>query len=565
MSTGDDLEGVPSQLGRYRLLYRLASGGMASVYLARLAGAGAKVDKLFAVKVMHSHIAAEEAALRMFIDEARIAAAINHPNVCSVFDCGEQEGTHYLVMEYLAGESVSRVTKRLAQTSDVLLRARAPHLAARILSAAAEGLHAAHELTNEHGKPLDVVHRDVSPQNLFVTYEGAVKVVDFGIARARERLEQTRTGDFKGKFEYLAPEQLASKTYDRRVDLWALGVCMWELLARRYLFRTESMGATVAAITSGDIEPPSRHTPGVPPALDAIVLKALERDPDRRFQSGREFSRALRGFLAQENQLIDEPEVGEWMSLLFPQEKARRIGLAAQARTAPPSVDETPGSVPSQFSVSESAISQMGPLEPEPSPGSNHALVGALAALVLVVLSAGGYLLVGPDRGAPNSQLEPAVIVDLPPEAEESPVAAEPPSAVAQTPPLMEPAAAPPESIPTVVLPAPVVADPPPPAARPVRPKLRVPPPVATVRPSTTTLPGVPRAASGEATGFVHVLSKEPLQVFIDGVSKGVTPLHLELPVGSHRIELRMAGMPTPVGQQVLHVAFASEYTVRVD
>jgi serine/threonine-protein kinase len=494
-------------------------------------------------------------------------------------------------MEYLAGESLSRVMKRLAQSSSAEAVAKSPFLAARIIAAAAEGLHAAHELTNEQGQPLDVVHRDVSPQNIFVTYDGAVKVVDFGVARARERLEHTRAGDFKGKFEYVAPEQLKSKGYDRRVDLWALGVCLWELLTLRHLFRCDEVAATIAAVATEEIEPPSHYNRAVPTELDAIVLKALQRDPARRFQTGREFSRALREFLSRQGQLIDDPEIAEWMTELFPQEKARRLGMVAQASAAPElDVEEKPGSVPSQFNVSDSASASLPGVALASEPGSGRGLYIALAALVAVALGAGGYLLGGRghDGEPPSAAVEPPPAVAPPTPPKPRPVEAQAPVAedagsgeVAVTPVdagVVEAVVAPPPPVDAGVVevavapPAPeapvvkVASPSPSPRPRPAPEKPLVKPVAVAPTPVEPPAPVTPAAHVGNAgTGVVHVLSHDALEVFVDGERKGVTPLHLELNVGEHRLELHMAGVPNPVAQQSIHVALASEYTIRAD
>ena len=238
-----------TRYGRYRIRRQLAAGGMATVYVAQLDGA-AGFGKLVALKRIHPHLANELEFVRMFLDEARLTSRITHANVCSVTDFGEQDGTFFLAMELLHGESFSAVLR-------ACLRAKIPaieraRLFVKLLADACEGLHAAHELRDDHGLPMQVVHRDVSPQNLFVTHDGVAKVLDFGIAKARHRLQDETSGQIKGKFAYMSPEQVRGGVLDRRTDVWALGVVAWEMLAGKRLFRRETEMETMFAINAGE-------------------------------------------------------------------------------------------------------------------------------------------------------------------------------------------------------------------------------------------------------------------------------------------------------------------------
>jgi len=328
---------APERIGRYELCFELASGGMASVYLARADGSPG-FQKVVALKRIHPHLAIERDYVEMFLDEARIASRITHPNVCSVFDFGESDGEYFIAMEYLVGEPLSRLHRRIVanaeQRSSPLLLARM----ARIVAQACEGLHAAHELKDAHGESLHVVHRDVSAENLFVTYDGTTQVVDFGIAHARQRVHHTEAGQVKGTFPYMAPEQMTAGGVDRRVDIWALGTVLWELLTLRRLFLRDTDVNTMYAVLSGEIRPPSEYRDGVSPELDEIVLKALCRNPDERWQTAREMGKALRRVLAKEQELIGPAEIADWMSELFPDGEARKQRLMEIART-----NEAPG------------------------------------------------------------------------------------------------------------------------------------------------------------------------------------------------------------------------------
>ena len=315
-----------ARIGRYQLCYHLASGGMASVFLARAVGP-AGFWKPVALKRIHPHLARRKDFVAMFLDEARIAARIDHPNVCAVHDFGEADGTYYLAMEYLVGVPLIRLLhamEREAKAGRSRFESTRWHaLAARVIADAAAGLHAAHELS-EGGEPLGVVHRDVSPQNVFVTFAGAVKVVDFGIALARDRVQETETGTLKGKLGYMAPEQAASGALDRRADVWALGVCLWEMLVGARLFRRGTPMETLRAVADAPIEAPSSRRAGVPAELDRIVLRALSRDREGRQPTARALARELEAFVRATGEPTGLSDLAEWMDPLFTAERAQK-------------------------------------------------------------------------------------------------------------------------------------------------------------------------------------------------------------------------------------------------
>lgn len=309
------------RLGRYTLYYRIAQGGMASVYLAQLTSE-VGFSKWVAIKMIHPHIASDPQFVQMFLNEARLAARLDHPNLCSVHDFGESDGRYYLAMDYLHGESLGQLS-RVAWIAGGMPYA----LAARIIADAARGLHSAHETRQENGANAGVVHRDVSPQNLFVLYTGVAKVVDFGIARSNDASgERTATGILKGKLAYMSPEQIEEHPVDRRTDLWALGVVLWEVTTGQRLFKRPNDAATLMAVLRDEIPPPSSLNADYPKRLEAVVMKALERDPARRYQSGTEMARALEAWLASERSPVGTDEVGELMQTLF----AERIAFRDQ-------------------------------------------------------------------------------------------------------------------------------------------------------------------------------------------------------------------------------------------
>jgi serine/threonine-protein kinase len=380
---------APSKIGRYELCFELASGGMASVHLARVEG-NPGFEKLVALKRIHPHLASEREYVEMFLDEARIASRITHNNVCSVFDFGEADGEYFIAMEYLVGEPLSRVHQRVLADVDQRNSALLPMRMARIVAQACEGLHAAHELMDANGESLHVVHRDVSAQNLFVTYDGATQVVDFGIAHARERVHHSEAGQVKGTFPYMAPEQMTSAAVDRRVDVWALGAVLWELLTMRKLFLRETDVSTMYAVLSGEIHAPSEYRSDVSAELDEIVLKALQRSPDERWQDAREMGKALRRYLAKQQELIGPAEIADWMRQLFPSGELRKRELMdiARSREGVEAQTQVPAEAESVERVSlfpTLMIDRMPPAPPLPA-SLLVMLIGVLTVLAVVTI-----------------------------------------------------------------------------------------------------------------------------------------------------------------------------------
>ena len=299
-------------LGRYRVVDEIGVGGMASVHLARMDGPGG-FQKWVAIKRIHPHLVEDDQFVDMFLDEARIAAGINHANVAQVFDLGKDDNTYWIAMEYLHGEPLREVMRRVEERGQ-----RVPvELAARMCADAADGLHAAHELRGKNGQLLGLVHRDVTPHNLFVTYDGYTKVVDFGIAKVADRLSQTKAGTLKGKLAYMSPEQVRGAEVDRTTDIFALGVVLWELTTNQRLFRMETDLDTLEKVQACVVPPPSTVVPGYPPELEMVVLKALAKRKQDRFQTARELSRALQGFLMRQGAMVGPEEVSQYVRAVF--------------------------------------------------------------------------------------------------------------------------------------------------------------------------------------------------------------------------------------------------------
>lgn len=275
------------RLGRYQVIGRIAQGGMAEVLLAKLVGPQG-FERPIVIKRMLPQLATDRTFVEMFLDEAKLVAGIRHPNVVQVNELSE-DGEFFLVMEYLAGESAASLMKRLA-----MRKKRVPFaVCAYIVAEAAAGLHAAHELRGSDGQLRNVVHRDISPQNLFVTYDGAIKVIDFGIAKATDRMTKTEAGQLKGKFAYMAPESCRGGRIDRRTDLFSLATVLYEISTGTRLFVRSTDMKTLEAVCYEPIRPPSAVVKDYPKELEAVVMKGLERDPAARYQTAADMRRDL--------------------------------------------------------------------------------------------------------------------------------------------------------------------------------------------------------------------------------------------------------------------------------
>ncbi|MBS2012394.1 MAG: serine/threonine protein kinase [Deltaproteobacteria bacterium] len=283
----------PTAVGKYRLILELARGGMGNVYLAVALGP-AGFNKLFVVKELKPDLLQEQGFLEMFLDEARLAARLNHPNVVQTNEVNVDGGRAFLAMEYLEGQSLVRVRSRLTKTDRLPLDA---HL--RVLAEACRGLHYAHTLREFDGSPLHVVHRDVSPHNIFVTYDGQVKIVDFGVAKAVTSSHETGVGVMKGKLPYMAPEQVTGAPMDARVDVFAMGVCLWEAVANRRMWDQTRTETILGKLITGEIPKLVDVMPDAPPQLVEIVDRATAASPDARFPSAEALRVAIEGYLAQ--------------------------------------------------------------------------------------------------------------------------------------------------------------------------------------------------------------------------------------------------------------------------
>ncbi len=272
-----------SWLGRHELLLRIGRGGMATVWVAREHTEKVEDQRLLAVKAILADLAGDPEFVKMFLDEGRLVQSIRHPNVVDVYEVGEHDGVMYMSMEWVEGDSLHSVIAEAGKRRPI-----PAEMAVRIIADAAAGLHAAHEAKGEDGQLLGVVHRDVSPHNILLGTDGAIKLVDFGVAKAMGRLsEATSAGQLKGKFGYMSPEQAMAKPIDRRSDVFSLGIVLFELTTGRRLFRGEHDAETLHLVVSGQIPNPSKINDKYPKKLEQIVLKALERDVRATLPDGR--------------------------------------------------------------------------------------------------------------------------------------------------------------------------------------------------------------------------------------------------------------------------------------
>jgi serine/threonine protein kinase len=314
---------VIRRLGNYELLCKVASGGVAHVFLVR------DEDRILALKVLHPNMMADEDVLRMFMSEAKIASQLRHPNIVAIGGFGEADGIHCLSMEYIFGVNLA----------DALLdgaRAGKPLSVGALLSIVAsvcDGLEYAHQMTSADGQALGIVHRDVTPHNILIGFNGTPKLADFGIAKAVNRGWETTVGVVKGKFCYMSPEQALGKITDPRSDVFSLGIVLWEALTGRELFTGNSPLQIFTAIRESPIAPPSRVSPGLSSVVDEVVLKALRRGLTMRFQSAGEMARAIRDLLASVNLVITPKKISQELGAIYGELIAKRALALRQAMT----------------------------------------------------------------------------------------------------------------------------------------------------------------------------------------------------------------------------------------
>ena len=326
--TSADPYAAPQRLGRYQLLRKIAVGGMAEIYLARVTGA-AGFEKNVVVKRILPQLAQSDEFYQMFLDEARIAATLQHPNVVQIYDAQNVGGEHFIAMEYLDGADLLTIRRVLAERRQGLPIQHSVF----IVSGVASGLHYAHERRGLDGRPLEIVHRDVTPQNVILTREGGIKLVDFGIAKATNRLTTTGFGTLKGKLAYMSPEQCRSEPVDRRSDIYSLGIILFELTTGKRLYRGMSEYEVLRQVIETDVPAPSTLLPGYPADLEEVVMRARARDRDRRYPTALAFHQDLERFARARGVVGSSLALAEFLAPLL-EEAERQVEERMQRRLA---------------------------------------------------------------------------------------------------------------------------------------------------------------------------------------------------------------------------------------
>lgn len=390
---------VGEQFGKYVLIGEIGVGGMAEVFLAIQTGLQGFL-KVVTLKRVLPHLASHD-FITMFIDEARIAARLEHPNIVKTFEFGEHEGQYYTVMEYLAGEDLGSMMNRAAISKQPVPF----NTAAMIVAQLCNGLHFAHDLTDTAGRPLGLVHRDINPSNIIVTYAGEVKVIDFGVAKINSNGQKTLTGTIKGKLAYMSPEQILARGIDRRSDIFSLGVVLWELVTGCRLFARESDAATLYAIMNDPIPKARRHRPNVPEELENIIATALARTPADRYDTCEEMQAALDQFLSTQPK-FDSRSLAGTLEGLFGSTRAEAKRAIAATRALSKNVSlvmklrtEVRDGLAKQLTVRQHS---------EPIARTGRAVGVIAAVVVLATLGVLGYLLLrDPQPGKSAAQTAP--------------------------------------------------------------------------------------------------------------------------------------------------------------
>ncbi|MBN2493417.1 MAG: serine/threonine protein kinase [Deltaproteobacteria bacterium] len=320
----------PTQFGKYTLCERLAVGGMAEIFRAKMYGVDG-FEKNLVVKQILPQYARNREFIQMFVDEAKITVSLSHGNIVPVYELGQYEGTYFIAMDWVDGRNLGEILDAGLDQDNHLSLPHALFIASELLA----GLDYAHRKTDDQGRLLHIVHRDVSPQNVLISYEGEVKIVDFGIARAATKVHETRSGIIKGKFGYMAPEQASGGEVDARSDVFAVGILLYEMLTLERLFAGDNDAVVLDRVKRADVPTPSRVNPKISPQLDAIVFKALAADPANRYQSADEMRRELSRFLYSMSEEASPKTLSAYMKALFAEDIARHRVERAQELSAP--------------------------------------------------------------------------------------------------------------------------------------------------------------------------------------------------------------------------------------
>lgn len=336
MATADPKKNI--RFGKYTLIDRIAVGGMAEIFLARQAGIE-NFEKTIVIKRIRPHLSKQPNFVKMFLNEAKLAAQLNHPNIVQIYDLGKIGESYFIAMEYVFGRDMRRIIPK----ADSLGIPFPMVYALKIASSVCEGLYYAHQKTDTYGTALNIVHRDVTPENIFVSFDGTVKVLDFGIAKAANQIEQTRAGEIKGKLSYMSPEQCMGKQLDNRSDLFSLGTVLYEWLTGFKLFTGDSEVAILKSITEGKIYAPSYFKADIPEAVEAILMKGLEKDRERRYQTAWDMQYDIDQFLSQYEFTPSNIHLSNFLKQLFNdelEEEKQRLSSLRQPGASPEEVIE---------------------------------------------------------------------------------------------------------------------------------------------------------------------------------------------------------------------------------
>lgn len=383
--------------GSYQLLAKLATGGMAEIYLARPSSSQSGSNDMIVLKRILPHLAEDDHFVTMFRDEADLAAKLVHRNVCNVSSFGQYGGTWFIAMEYLHGVPLSRMMTKLSKAGKMLDY----RVVAGIICQACEGLHAAHEARDGNGALLGVVHRDVSPPNIMVTADGTVKLLDFGIAKARGANSRTRTGTVKGKNAYMSPEQILGKPLDRRSDIFALGVVMYEMLAIKRLFHRDSDFLTFKAITEEPIPDIRDRRPDLPPGMRAALVQAMARDPAGRFDTAQGFGNAIKNSVATLGGPASPADLARLLFTDFGDEMAARdeiLKAADDPNAAPISIGASSPKTPPPIPQRAAQLATSGEMS-QATPARSRTPTGTLGVPSMIVHSGGTGRVELPDLG----------------------------------------------------------------------------------------------------------------------------------------------------------------------
>ena len=415
----------PTRFGKYLLLEKVATGGMAQLYRAKIIGVEG-FEKFIAIKQILPHLANEEELITSFIDEAKLAALLNHQNVVQIYDFGSMENSYFITMEYLFGRDLRAVNAKAREKGTPVSLENALYLISKVCA----GLDYAHKLKDFQGKSLNIIHRDISPQNVFLTYEGDVKIVDFGIAKAASQSTITQVGMIKGKVAYMSPEQAAGKVIDHRSDIFATGILLYELVAGGRMFKGDDTLQILSKVREAEFTPLGTLKGGLPEKLYDIVAKALAKDPEDRYQSLADMQADIEECIFRLNLRPSGRSMAEYLKLLFAEEieaEGKRMADAAGAGAASDraqeaeaslrSVDRPPAQKPpapkAEPAPPAKAAPKVRPKPAEPAKGGKKGVLAAVAGVAALALLGGGYYLMGKGKG-PAGTTAPAAQAPVP-------------------------------------------------------------------------------------------------------------------------------------------------------